>query len=774
MRCRYLALVLILGLFGQALGAATISGFVTRDTDGQPLEWVSVYVPELKTGAQTNKNGYFVVNLGKTGTYTLKASLVSYAQVSHTFTVSSVGEKISHNFTMERVGIQGNKVTVTANYDDLTKEIKVSSLRQTTEDLQSIVSVAESDVFRSLATLPGVTPISDFSSGLYVRGGSPDQNLILIDDTDVYNPSHFGGIFSTFSTDAIESAELIKGGYPARYGGRLSSVLDVSNRQGNRNDFAGTARLSMISSGATLEGPWHLGNQHGSIMGSFRRTYVEVLQQLVDEIPDYYFYDGHAKFNWDLGAKDKLAVGGYFGKDKLRFDFGDVLDLNWGNDTISAQWQHLFSPQLFSHFVLAGSKFESYFQQSSSDGENIYDRTNGISDLTSKGVLSWNPSSRHQVDTGFEVKYNDTWLRSHTSYSYDPASLPDIKVSSLTSALFAQDSWQFDAVWSLQTGLRLSWYQSLYQNLPSLPDASYLNLEPRISLRRKLDLNESVYASFGRFHQYLTLMSMNGGTPLDVWFPLDGSLDPGVSDHYILGYQKDYASGFGLDLEVYYKTYDKILEYNINTDYTWDNETGQLADTFHVGKGFTYGADFLLKTDWQGVQGFIAYTFSRTQRRMEGLNTDPLTGESQYFFPKYDRTHSFNLVQTYNLTENTGSHLFGGDLKFGTNISYSTGQPTDVPERIYFDGQNFQLIYSYSDRKRLPYYMRWDFSAKLEFFTRWGSIEPYLEVINLLGRKNIGGRSYYVSSNDAGEPELLTRDSAQFPRIPFLGINFKW
>ena len=756
------------------LNAATISGFITRDTDGQPLEWVSVSIPELKTGTQTNKNGYFVININRTGSYTLKASLVSYGAASHIFTISDLSDKLKHDFVLERKAIVGNTVKVTANADDIRNEIRVSTLRQTTEQLQNIVSVAEADVFRALATLPGVTPVSDFSAGLYVRGGSPDQNLILIDGIDVYNPNHFGGVFSTFNTDAIESAELIKGAYPARYGGRLSSVLDVTNREGNRNSFAGTARLSMISSSLTLEGPWQIANQHGSVMGSFRRTYVEVLQQLVDEIPDYYFYDGHAKVNWDLSNSDKLQVSTYFGRDKLSLDFGDKINLEWGNQTISAGWQHLFSPQLFSRFVVAGSKFDSFIQQQSQEGTNIFSRTNGIGDLSSKGILSWNPTNEHQIDAGFEVKYNDTWLRNKTSYSYDPNTLPDVEVSSLTSAVFAQDSWKLDALWSVQTGLRLASYRSLYQNLPSLPSASYMNLEPRISIRRKLDLNESIFASFGRFHQYLTLMSMGSSTPLDVWFPLDGSLKPGISDHFILGWQKDFASGFGLDLEGYYKSYDHILEYDVNSDYTWNNETGVLADTFNQGKGFTYGADFLLRNDWNGLQGFIGYTFSRTMRKMQGLNTDPFSGEAQYFFPKYDRTHSLNVVQTYNVTENTGSHILGGDLKLGTAFNYSTGQPTEVPERIYFDGENFQLIYSYSDRERLPYYMRWDLSAKVEFIYTWGSIEPYLEIINLLGRKNVGGRSYYVSVNDEGEPELLTRDSAQFPRIPFLGVNIKW
>jgi hypothetical protein len=310
---------------GTCLNAATVSGFVTRKDSAEPLQYVNVRISETKAGTQTNKKGYYVINITSPGAYTLIASLLSYAKFSQSFNVKSAAENVSINIELDKSSIELSKVTVTASQNEdkevNTPHIKVSTITQSTADILNTVSVAEADVFRSILTLPGVTPISDFSSGLYVRGGSPDQNLILIDDIDVYNPNHFGGIFSTFNTDAVESVELIKGGYPAKYGGRLSSVLDVTNRQGNRNYHQGVARLSLISASATVEGPWGLGSDKGSYMASFRRTYLDILKKAFD-LPDYYFYDGHWKLNWDINNKDKLSTSMYFGKDNLDMDIG--------------------------------------------------------------------------------------------------------------------------------------------------------------------------------------------------------------------------------------------------------------------------------------------------------------------------------------------------------------------------------------------------------------------------------------------------------------------
>lgn len=769
-----LAFVMLVFAVMSPLFCATVSGFVTRSSSGEPMQYVNVRVVETKAGMQTNKKGYYVVNIPQSGSYTLELTLVSYRKITHPFAIKTADENVTLDFEMQEEAIEMAKITVVGQHDAETREIKPSLIRRTTEDIQNVVSPIEADVFRAILTLPGVAPISDFSSGLYVRGGSPDQNLILLDDIDVYNPNHFGGVFSTFNSDAVESIDLIKGGYPAKYGGRLSSVLDVTNRQGNRVHPQGVARLSLISSSATLEGPWVWGKQSGSYMASFRRTYLELIKAFYDELPDYYFYDGHAKFNWDLDARNKLSASGYFGRDRLKFDFGAALHLDWGNKTFTTQWVHLFNPTLFSQFVLAGSEFTSNFDQVAESGEKTFERENGIQDLSCKAMMSWKPNNQHQTDFGFDFKWNDTWLKMLTTYQYDPNALPDVKVSSLTSSAYIQDTWDLDELWTLQPGARLGWYKTLKLKPEHIASASYLNFDPRVSIRRKLGLNESVYANFGVFHQYLTLMSLGISTPFDIWFPLDGSLDPGRSIHYILGYKRQLSNDFAFDIELYYKTYKRLLEYNEATDFTWDNTTGQLADTFHLGDGYTYGADVMLRTAWRGLDGFVGLTLSKTKRKMEGLNLDPFTGEAVSFYPKYDNSFSLSVVETFNLSQYTGKQVLGADFKLGINLALNSGQPGDKPERIYFDGEDYQIIYSYKDRIRLPEYFRLDISTKYEWVKSWGSIEPYFEVINIFNRKNVGFRNYRLSPGENGEIELVTEDSTQFPLLPFIGVNVKW
>ncbi|MCB5256133.1 MAG: TonB-dependent receptor [Candidatus Cloacimonadaceae bacterium] len=768
-------LILCLILLGCTIcHAATVSGFVSREDSGEPIQYVNVRLVDTGAGMQTNKKGYYVINLPGTGTYTLEATLISFEARKFSFTITKAEEDKSLNIKMKEAAIEMATVRVTGSSADEGREIRPSLIRRTTEDVKSVVSPIEADVFRAVLTLPGVAPVSDFSSGLYVRGGSPDQNLILLDDIDVYNPNHFGGVFSTFNSDAVESIDLIKGAYPAKYGGRLSSVLDVTNRQGNRNYHQGVARLSLISSSATLEGPWKIGKQSGSYMGSFRRTYLELIKAMIDDLPDYYFYDGHFKVNWDPGSKDKLSASAYFGRDKLSFDVGHILNLDWGNRTFTTQWVHIFNPRLFSQFIVAGSDFSSNFDQVGDEDELVFRRENGINDISNKASFSWKPNNDHQTDFGWEMKYNQTWLKVISSYEYDPASMPDVDVSSLMSSAFVQDTWDLNELWSVQPGLRLGWYRTMRINLDHIPDASYLNLEPRFSIRRRLDLAESIYASYGLYHQYMTLMSADMSTPFDVWFPLDGSLKPGRSHHFILGYKNQFAEGLAFDCELYYKSYDRILEYDEATDYDWDNDTGELADTFHVGKGYTYGADLLLRTDWHGLEGFIGLTLSKTQRKMEGMNLDPYTHEAKSYYPKYDRSVALSMVQTFNLSQYTGRQVLGADFKVGVNLSINSGQPTEKPERVYFDGSDFQLIYSYKDADRLPTYCRLDLSTKYEWQKSWGSIEPYFEVINVLNRKNVGYRGYSIDVDAEGGPRLKTEDSGQFPLLPFIGVNVKW
>jgi len=619
------------------LNATIVNGFVTDKASGEPLAYVAVSVRGTNLGIYTNKKGFYVLNSVPTGSIEIAAQMMGFKPFVQTLFIPAGQTEATLNIELEKASVRIEGMVVEDQAEEFkvnSRDVRVANVYQTTQQLKEVVSIAEADVFRSMMALPGVTPISDFSSGLYIRGGSPDQNLILLDGIDVYNPSHFGGIFSTFNTDAVKNVELLKGGFPAKYGGRLSAVMDVDNKDGNRKEFTGIARLSLISSSATVETPWRISEQKGSFMISFRRTYLELLKAAADlDIPDYYFYDGHAKVNWDYSQNDKFSLSFFTGKDMMTMDEPYDAELSWGNQTFSAQWTHIFNPQLFSHFLFAGSKFFSKIY-SETDADEFWKRYNEINDLSVKGSLTWKPSDNHMVDYGFDMKYLNVLFDSATNAYVDENGMPDdIEVGSAINAMYVQDSWDIDAFWTFQPGLRATWCQSRSHYLGGEPTANFFNWSPRASLRRKLTVNSNVYVAWGMYHQYLSMLGMGESSPLDLWFPIDKTVEPGHSTHYIAGYKTEINQQFGIDVEAYYKTYQNLVEYREETDYEWNNETGTLSDVLNKGKGYSYGLDLLLRTDWKGVRGFFGYTFSKTRRKIVSNNLDPETDEERYYYP---------------------------------------------------------------------------------------------------------------------------------------------
>ena len=752
--------------------AVTVSGFVLDKSNGERIAYSSIIVAGTKQGTLTNKEGYFVLNDVPAGKVEYFITHTSYRPVKVIKITEDPDAEIFFRVELEKAMIKVEGITVTEDKFEReinSREIIISNVLRTTEDLNSIPSIADADVFRALQVLTGVSAMSDFSSGLYVRGGSPDQNLILLDETDVYNPSHFGGIFSTFNTDAIENVELMKGGFPAKYGGRLSSVLDVTNLDGNRKYHQGVARLSLVSASTTQQGPW----AKGSYMVSFRRTYIDLLAKLANiDIPDYYFYDGHAKLTWDMSEKDKITTSCYFGQDNLSMDFGMKMSLDWGNETITSQWVHIFNPQLFSRFVLSRSHFDFNFKLLS-ESDQEFMQGNDIIDYTIKNLFSYMPSDAHNIDFGYELKYLDVKFFVETTTDFDPNQLPDIEVPSIISSVYIQDSWKLDDYWTIQPGIRLAYARATSDYLPDKPIADYFRASPRFSIRRKINDFSNIYFNYGRYYQFLTSMDA-GDSPMGLWFPIDESVEPGSSDHYILGYKTQVAEDFALDIEGFYKTYDNLVAARPETDYEWNNETGVLADIYNQGKGYSYGADIMFRTDWKGFEGFIGYGFSITKKKINELNINPSTGEEEWYFPEYDRSHQINIVESFNYSEVTGQKFIGADFKIGTTYSFGSGQPTPIPEMLYFNGDDLTIMYSYFDAERLPFYSRFDISMKVKWqFKKW-SLEPYLQIINLFKHENVWTRSYQPSINEDETLSIESNDSTMFPEIPFFGVNVEW
>jgi len=760
------------------LSAVTVSGFITSSSSGEPLSYATVVLLGQNTGIQSNSKGYYNIVISESGENVLQFSLISYKTEKVTLNFEDLMESriLNVELDIEAMLIEGREIrearakrTFKAN----THEIRPGNVLSSADQLLEVSQFGEGDIIRSIQVLPGVSSVSDFSSGLYIWGGTYDQNLILLDDIDVYNPTHFGGIFSTFNTDAISTVELMKGGYSAHYGGRMSSVLSISNREGNRRKFQGMAHWSLISAAATIEGPISVSQNNSSYMGSFRRSYFDLIAKLIDDIPEYYFYDGHARLNWDITPTNKYSLSIYNGRDNLTMDIFDQMNISWGNSTFTLMNTRVWKDGLFGNFILAGSSFDSKFRVKKEE-TTLYDWDNSIKDLTFKSRFSKRYTENHRLDSGIEIKYMRVNFKEDSDLQYDPSSLYDIEGESIIAAAYAQEYWQPSLFWNIEPGLRLNYYRLLHVKPDEAPSQECFNIAPRLSIRRIIDNSSNIYIALGRYYQYLIMISSGVNSPMDIWFPIDGSVEPGYCDHYILGYKKEFGSHFALDSDFYYKDYAHLVEQNEDAYYSWDNEDAKLSDVLLKGDGYSWGGDLLLRTDWQGISGFLGYSLGITRRKMDDANIDPETGLAEYFYPRYDRTHQLTAMETLDIGDIISFYQFKGNPNLGINVTYKTGQPTAKPEMAYFDGEYFQMLYSYKDSERLPDYFRIDLSFRWKFYYSWGEMEPYIEAINVTDHVNINSRGYEVEIDDNDNLSITTDDYEEFLFLAMFGVSFKW
>ncbi len=715
--------------------AATISGFIRSAASGETLYLANVFLPGARRGAVSNEKGYYVVADVPAGTYEMITSYLSYASDRRTITLAE-GDDVSLNLELIPQEIRIEAVEVKADRAE-NAEIDSGRLTLRTPELTQMPAVLEADVFRAVQALPGVSTLSDFSSGLYVRGGSADQNLVLLDDIDVYNPSHLFGFFSTFNVDAVKTVDLQKSGYPARYGGRLSSLLDVHNRDGNRKQFQGVGRAGIIGASTTLEGPW----RHGSWMVSGRRTYLEALTRALDVDLPYRFYDLHARVNFDRSGDDRASVSCFRGRDRLDWNQKsmDIL-LDWGNDTWSAQWTHLISRRLFSHFVLGSSRFTSLGEVSFQDFR--FKMKDEIRDLAGKGNLSYAPSEAHQLEFGFETKFLDFLFRRNMG---DNDQL-QFRYDGIYAAVYGQDRWKLSPRWQVQPGLRFDYYSQ----------GDRLRVGPRLSARRRVNEMTAVHASYGRYYQFLNLVSTEGETFADMWFPVDRTLQPGVSDQWIAGVEIGPYETFNLSIETYYKRYDNLVEFSSEFGRSLIDNDAQLCEAFNQGEGHAYGADLYLRDRIAGCEGWIGYSFGVSKRRIDRFNY------GAEYYPTYDRRHQVTLMQ---------SRPLGKGWSVSGSFRYGSGQPTTLAAGRYtvrdITGREYDevLLGKYHDR-RLPSFQRLDLGISYRKQFRAWSIEPNLEIINVYNHKNVYVRNYDLEANPA-----RFDDVNQLPLLPTLGVS---
>lgn len=734
-----LLFIVAINLRSELTMAATIHGFVREKATREPIVLGNIWIKDSHYGTTTNTKGYYVLGSLPAGSYEILFRYIGYkTHIEKIIIDQETDLELDVYLESEPITLPGT--TVVADRDRSELDIKPSQIFVPAMQLRTAPQLAEPDLFRTIQMLPGVATLSDFSAGLYVRGGSPDQNLILLDHIDVYNPNHLFGFFSSFNTDAIKSVELLKGGFPVMYGGRLSSVLNVINKEGNREKFQGVARLSLLSTNATLEGPW----KYGSWMVSGRRTYLDFAAKLVDFDLPYYFYDGHAKINFDIDRKNQASLSFYAGNDKLDLSQNetDIL-LDWGNRTFSAQWMHLISSKLFSHFVFAGSLFES-------DSEVQFDDisfgiSNRITDLAIKSWLTYTPSIFHTIDFGVQAK------KLHFGLNNKIADLAYKKSFIGTAlALYVQHNYKLTRSDIIQSGIRFDFYS----------DGNYSLLSPQFSYQHRFNDQVGMTLSYGRYAQFLNLVYQEGLSFADMWFPVDETFQPGRSDHFILGFNYDNYRTISINVEGYYKWYKNISEYRFRAaesqgiDRDYDRLTA--SDIFLSGTASAYGIDIYLRNQIRGLSGWLGYSFNWVKKQVHGYNFD------QPYFPPYDRRHTITATEEYQL---------GQKWRINFALKFGTGQPyTEASGRYQALNPNGTIydrtLEAKKNSSRLPPYLRFDIGLSYHRTIFGLKSELDLQVVNILNFKNVWFRYYDFDTNPATRKEFY-----MLPRIPTLGIS---
>ncbi len=725
--------------------AATISGFVTDRTSGEFLLSANVFLNGTSLGALSNENGYYAITGIPAGSYVLIVSYLGYE--THRDTLSIGAEAyLRRDVALAPTVLIGEETVVEAdrNRDERLAQPGFVALQAAV--LQELPAIGETDLLRSLQLLPGIQASSDISSGLYVRGGGPDQTQILLDQIPLYNPSHAFGFFSVFNPEAIKDMRLHKSAYPASYGGNLGAVLDVTNRDGNRNELHGSGGISLISMRTMIEGP--LAN--GSFMVSGRRTYLEpilaYIRTRVEDIPGYYFYDMNAKINQNLSTSDNLVLSGYFGRDDLSLETSEdnLFKVRWGNSAVTGKWTHLFSPTLFGNFVISGSDYTSRLSVDF-DGTEILFR-NSIRDISVKGDLDYTADGEHALKGGFR----GTLYRFRFNRSFNQDNQLDLRLRPYVISVYAQDQWQARPSTSIRLGLRANYYS----------ERNKIDLEPRISFSQRLSGGLRLKAGGGRYHQYLQLITTEGFSGGDFWVPLDDSVPAGQAWHYVVGASWDPAPGYRLSLESYYQRLGNLVVVD-NTRAAGGDET-RSEDVFITGgRGYATGVELFVERISGRMTGWIGYTLGWTRRQFPELN------QGDWFPPKYDRRHDLVVSANYR----------AGRWTLGCNVIFATGQaftPASARYELRESArtgirEDYFLPTGRNTARLLPYH-RVDLSVKQDFRLFGRDLQWYLQVFNAYNHRN----EWFIQYNTEDD-RITTADVVKMlPIVPTLGLNYEF
>lgn len=747
----------------------TVTGTIRDGANGETLIGATVRVAGTENGTFTNAYGFYSVDL-TADSGQLVVTYVGFQDLVidiHPGIVNPVQVDLSSGTLLEEVVVKSNSFREQLG----STQMGVQELTMREAKLIPVV-FGEVDIIKTLQLKPGINSGSEGNSGLFVRGGSGDQNLFILDEAVVYNPNHLFGFFSTFNSDAIKDVKIFKGGFPAQYGGRLSSVIDVKLNEGNNQKFSGTGGIGLISSRLTLEAPIEKGKS--SMILSGRRTYADLITRSINKanegnesytpIPDYYFYDLNAKVNFTLSEKDKLFVSGYFGQDRFGFDNENFnFNFNWGNATGTARWNRLISSRLFANTTFTYSDYK--YQISNALTGFSFNLESRIRDMNLKSDFTYSASNDHHLRFGGEI------TRHLFTVGRLKAGSDDGEISfsagqdleAWESGAYIQDDWQINDRSSVSAGLRLSGF--LQDGKP------YGAVEPRVAYNYRVTPLLSVKANYARMVQYLHLVANSSiSLPTDIWYPSTAGVRPQVSDQVGVGWQYLIGSQFLLSNEYYYKYLDNQIDFKNFADLFANDE---LEREFTFGKGYAYGTEVYLEKKEGRLTGWVGYTLAFVRR---GAFDDIMGG--RYFSPRYDRRHDISIVTIYEITPRlsvTAAWIYGsGDLSW---LPVGRLPFQDIP-----GGQPQPVVPVYGDRNNLrqPAYHRLDLGMVIGFKPKWGESDLTISVYNVYNRRN----PYFLyldaetkTNTDLGIEEVVGIKAKQvslFPILPSLTYNFKF
>ena len=800
-------------MFTSLKSSPSISGFVRDISNGEPISYANVFISNSTNGSTTNRDGYFAISDLQVGKYELNVTMIGFASYKDSVELLT-NESVRLDIVLRSQVLESSEILVTAERQKFQRAIESSQISLDIRELNSAPAFIEPDVFRTLQMLPGVQTTSDFSSALYVRGSTPDQNLIMLDGIAIYNPYHLGGIFSTFNTDAIKEADFRAGGFSARYGGRMGAILNVINREGNTEKIKGSANLSLISSKILIEGPvpkWR--GIKGSWMFSGRRTYIDKVVNAL-KIPNgeksedgsdiyyefpYYFYDYQIKANIDLNQDHRLTFTRFYGDDVLDFSYEDPirvaqgnnvtvqqefhlgLDWPWGNKTNGLTWRWIISPKTIAKTFISSSRYRFDFDLSFVDRDtyiysdstainftnfnwNIYDL---IKDRTIETEVQYKLSKNHSLTAGaqlrnidFDLGINYELTTQDTFFTWNPLYL---KNSTQEFAVFAQDRWEVSKNLKIRGGLRMTDY--------NLHDKVYL--DPRLGVKYNLSDNIALKTNWGLYHQFLTTANNQDENLrlVELWLGIPENKPASISEHLITGLEYMSKENIFYRIELYKKTFDNLLtlkQDNANEfeGVTQDSTINEFWDT----RGNSKGVELLIKKSSGRFNGWVGYTFSETKY---------FTQPNGWYSPNFDRTNTLNIVANFEINS---------DLEFSAALTQSTGNPyTKILGRVYDWEQNLyndsywypvdSYLVGNKNTERYEDYFRVDVGMTRKGGNIFGlKYDTYWQIMNLTRHLNILTYNYRTKTDPLTGNQLGVQRQPipMFPLIFTFGVNFEF